>query len=287
MTKGVHDEIQKPDLTYCYEFTLDELDAAQACVDAHGFTVIKQMLSQERVEDLKASVLQVVDPKGELGPGQSHTHTSFMEQSPAMWKLLDDEAFMRSQRVFTKADELTLNRSAAIIRNPGSAPLVWHSDWRGFTQGHPRQANDFLNRGDWPSGIWFYLTGSNPKHGGLTVIEHSHVPDWEGPEGFELTPDQSSFYPKGDKPEGYVGFDVPGIVPLFTEPGDMIVFAHRTYHAAFPNQTDQVRLSCGLNFRPRSEWIDRPWPLSDAGNAFVKAQPGHVQPLVENYIGIQ
>ena len=30
-------DIQKPALSYCYEFGLDELEAAQACVDAHGF----------------------------------------------------------------------------------------------------------------------------------------------------------------------------------------------------------------------------------------------------------
>lgn len=280
------DQIQKPKLAYCYEFTVDELMDAQVCVEAHGFAVIKEMLPQALVKELQASVLEVVDPKRELGPGQSRTHTSFMEHSPAMWKLLDYAPFMRSQQVFTQAEELTLNRTAAIIRNPGSAPLVWHSDWRGFTKGAPKQANDFLNRGDWPSGIWFYLSGSNPKHGGLAVIEDSHVAGWSGPAGFELTPDSVSFYPKGGEAKGYVGFEVPGLVPLFTEPGDMIVFAHRTYHAAFSNQTDQVRLSCGLNFRPRNTQINAPWPLSAAGQAFVQAQPAHVQLLVENYVGI-
>lgn len=279
-------QIQKPNLAYRYEFAVDEVDAAQTCVAAHGFAVVKAMLTPTLVAELQASVLAVVDPKQDLGPGQSRTHTSFMEHSPAMWKLLDDEPFMRSQQVFTQADELTLNRTAAIIRNPGSAPLVWHSDWRGFSQGAPRQANDFLNRGDWPSGIWFYLTGSNPQHGGLAVIEDSHVADWPGPEGFTLTADCTSFYPKGGEAKGYIGFDVPGSVPLFTDPGDMIVFAHRTYHAAFPNQTDRVRLSCGLNFRPRQVQVDAPWPLAEAGRAFVKAQPAHVQPLVANYVGI-
>lgn len=279
-------DFAKPKLAYRYEFAVDELDAAQACVEAHGFAVVKAMLDEARVAELQAAVLAVVDPNRELGPGQSRTHTSFMEHAPAMWKLLDDEQFMRSQCVFTGSDELTLNRSAAIIRNPGSAPLVWHSDWRGFHKGAPRQANEVLNRGDWPSGIWFYLTGSNPQHGGLAVIEDSHVADWSGPEGFTLTDDCSSFYPTGGEPKGYVGFDVPGIVPLFTDPGDMIVFAHRTYHAAFPNQTDRVRLSCGLNFRPRQVQVEAPWPLSAAGQAFVQAQPAHVQPLVENYIGI-
>lgn len=278
--------MQKPRLAYQYEFGLDEVEAAQACVEAHGFAVLKDVLSLAMVDKLCASVLTVVDPQHELMPGQSRTHTSFIEHSPALWKLLDDERYMRAQSIFCQAPALTINRSAAIIRQPGSAPLLWHSDWRGFSQGAPKTANDVLNRGPWPSGLWFYLTGSNPAHGGLAVIEDSHWPDWPGPEGFVLTPDQASFYPKGGEPKGYVGFDVPGIVPLFTEPGDEIIFAARTYHAAFANQTNRVRLSCAIGFRPRTMRLDAPWSLSAAAQAFVQAQPAHRQSLVENYVGI-
>jgi len=281
-----YDHMQKPELSYRYEFSFDELEAAQACVETHGFAVVKNLLPDELVEELQESVRQVLDPEGALGPGQSYTHTSFIEHSPAMWKLLDYTPFMRAQQVFCQANELTINRTAAILRNPGSAPLSWHSDWHGFSQGRPQNSGDVLNRGPWPSGLWFYITGSNPKHGGLAVIEDSHVPDWTGPEGFMLTPDRRSFYPQGSEPESYVGFDVPGLVPLFTDPGDEIIFAPRTYHAAFPNQINQVRLSCGIGFRPRSHRIDAPWPLSDSAQAFVKALPQHLQPLAKDYVGI-
>jgi ectoine hydroxylase-related dioxygenase (phytanoyl-CoA dioxygenase family) len=277
---------QKAELGYPYEFTINELAAAQACVEAHGFAVVKKLLPSELVKELQASVLELLDPQGELSTGMSRTHTSFMEVSHPMQKLLEYEPFMRSQQVFSKADALTLNRSAAIIRMPGSAPLEWHSDWRGFSQEAPKMANDFLNRGNWPSGIWFYLTGSNPHHGGLAVIEDSHLPDWAGPEGFALTPNRVSFYRQGSEAKAHVGMDVPGMVPLYTDPGDLIVFAHRTYHAAFPNQSDRVRLSCGLNFRPRHERIDAPWPLPESTKAFVNALPQQLQPLVENYTGV-
>ena len=278
--------LQKPILNYRYEFDLNELEAAQQCVQAHGFAVVKNMLPVNIVEELKASVLAVVDPNHELGPNQSRTHTSFIEYSPALWKLFAYQPFLRAQQIFCEAQELTINRTAAIIRQPGSAPLLWHSDWRGFSKATPKTASDILNRGPWPSGLWFYLTGSNPQHGGLAVIEDSHIPNWPGPAGFRLTNDQSSFYRDGGDPAGYVGFDVPGMVPLFTEPGDEIVFAARTYHAAFPNQTNQVRLSCGIGLRPRSMRIEAPWPLARTAKAFIEAQPIHIQPMVENYVGI-
>ena len=281
-----YSNIQKPELGYRYEFTLDELDAAQACVDAHGFAIVKDVLSDEIVTELQESVQQILDPDGKLAHGNSYTHTSFIEHSPAMWKLFDHEPFMRAQRVFCQADELTINRTAAILRNPGSAPLTWHTDWHGFSNGPPQNSGDVLNRGPGPSGLWFYITGSQPKHGGLAIIEDSHVLDWAGPEGFQLTPDRRSFHPEGTEPHSYVGFDVPGVVPLFTERGDEIIFAARTYHSAFPNRIDRVRLSCGIGFRPRSYHVNAPWPLSESAQAFVKAFPRHLQPMVEGYVGI-
>lgn len=280
------DSIPKPNLPYRYEFSLDELEAASACVEAHGFGVLKQVLPPAMVEDLQTAVVQAVDPDGQLGPGQSRTHLSFIEAAPAAWKLLEYEPFMRIHRFLNGTDHLTVHRTAAIIRKPGSAPVGWHSDWRGFDQGPPRQSSDVLNRGPWLSGKWLYLTGSRPVHGGLCVIADSHVEGWSGPEGFRLTDDRTSFYPADAEPQRYNGFDVPGLVPLFTDPGDMILFAHRTYHAAFPNRTDEVRLSCALGFRPKDYKIDAPWPLTETAKAFKAAFPAHLQDYVEEYTGI-
>ncbi len=278
--------IQKPNLGYPYEFTLNELDAAQQCIEAHGFAIIKKVLSDELVKELQESVQQVLDPDNALGAGNSFTHSSFIEDSPTMWKLLDHEPYLRAQRTFCLSEDLAILRTAAILRNPGSAPLAWHSDFCGFSNGPPKFSGDILNRGPWPSGLWFYITGSNPEHGGLALIEDSHLEDWTPPEGFQFTPDRRSFHKKGTEPDRYVGFDVPGLVPIITDPCDQIVFASRTYHAAFPNRTDRVRLSCAIIYRPRAYRIEAPWPLSVKAQAFLKALPLRLQPFVEGYVGI-
>ena len=281
-----YSHIQKPDLGYRYEFTLDELDAAQACVEAHGFAIVKRVLSDELVAELQQSVKQVLDPNDTLAAGNSYTHSSFIEHSPAMWKLFDHEPYMQAQRTFCQTEELAILRTAAILRNPGSAPLPWHSDFCGFSNGARTFSGDVLNRGPWHSGLWFYITGSRPIHGGLAVIEDSHIEGWQGPEGFQLTPDQRSFHRPGSEPHRHVGFDVPGVVPIFADPCDQIVFASRTYHAAFPNRIDRVRLSCAIIFRPRDFKIEAPWPLSQDAQAFLKAFPRRLQPFVEGYVGI-
>lgn len=280
------EEITKPDLGYRYEFNTDELDALSACVDAHGFAILKGVLEDEVVEGLKQAVWDGTDPDRTLKPGESRTRHAWVESGPGAWSLLEHEGFMNVHRHLIGTDDLTIHRSAAIIRMPGSAPLQWHTDWCGFSDGPPKNSGDVLNRGMWPSGKWFYITGSRPMHGGLCVIEGSHVEGWEGPEGFNLTADQRSFYPEGEEEHKYTGFDVPGLVPMYTDPGDMIVFAHRTYHWAFGNREDEVRLSCAVGFRESSHRIEVPWEIPEAGQKFMRDLPDHLKHYLDGYTSI-
>lgn len=281
-----YNDIKKPDLPYRYEFSIHELELAMQCNEAHGFCVIQDVLPDYLVASLKEAVVEAADPDGQLGPGQSFTHGAFAETGPKAWQLLEYEPFMRIQKTLIGTGELTVHRSACIIRKSGSQPVGWHTDWRGFDETPPVDSGGVLNRGDWPSGKWFYITGSRPVHGGLCVIEDSHVEGWQGPKGFKLTKDRTSFYPESEEEHRYAGFDIPGLIPFFTNPGDMIVFAHRTYHGAFPNQTDETRLSCAIGFRRRDYKIETPWDLPDSAKEFMAALPDHLKHYTEGYTGI-
>lgn len=277
--------IQEPDLGYRYEFATSELDAVDQCLEAHGFAVIKDVLPPETVAQLKQAVWDGTDPERTLQPGESRTRHAWIESGPGAWEVLDYAPFMDIHRHLIGTDELTIHRSAAIIRRPGSAPVAWHTDWCGYST-EIKHSGDVLNRGLWPSGKWFYLTGSRPEHGGLCVIEDSHVEGWEGPEGFRMTADRRSFYPEDAEERAYNGFDIPGLVPLFTNGGDMIVFAHRTYHGAFPNRIEETRLSCGIGFRPRSHRIDVPWEIPAEGQWFLANLPEHLRRYTDGYTSI-
>ena len=198
-------QIQKPELEYTYEFEVNQISLMSECLEAHGFAIIKDVLPTELVDSLKQAVFDGTDPKGELEPGQSRTRHAWVESGPGAWQLLEYEPFMKVHRHLIGADELTVTRSAAIIRMPGSQPVGWHTDWCGFSTDTPKNSGDVLNRGLWPSGKWFYLTGSRPEHGGLCVIADSHVKNWEGPEGFNMTADRRSFYKVGEEEKGLCG----------------------------------------------------------------------------------
>ena len=279
-------KVKKPEPGYRYEFGVDELDTMSGCLEAHGFAIVKDVLPGEIVDDLKEAVWHGTDPDRTLKRGESRTRHAWVESGPGAWSLMEYEPFMAVHRHLIGTDEMTVHRSAAIIRMPGSQPVGWHSDWCGFDDGPPQNSGDVLNRGLWPSGKWFYITGSRPVHGGLCVIEDSHDENWEGPEGFNMTTDRRSFYPDDEEEHRYAGFDIPGLIPLFTDPGDMIVFAHRTYHGAFPNTLDEVRLSCALGFRDRHHEIDVPWEIPESGRRFLEDLPDHLHRYVDGYTSI-
>ena len=280
-------EVRKPKLGYDYEFAADRLDRIVACTQEHGFCVAKEVLSPAMVDVLCNEVWRVVDPERSLGPGESRTYHAWFDEATEAWALLDDDRFMNLPRALLGTGEICLNRSAAIIRRPGSATVSWHTDWRGQTDDPPRDSGQVLNRGSWPSGTWFYVTGSRPMHGGLCVVEDSNQVGWTGPKGFRLTADRYTFVREdAADEERYADFDIPGLVPLFTDPGDCILFADRTFHGAFPNREDQTRLSCGVGFRKQSDVIDAPWELPATARAFVDALPERHKRYVDGYTGI-
>jgi len=80
--------------------------------------------------------------------------------------------------------------------------------------------------------------------------------------------------------------DFPEAFPLITDPGDLIIFAERTYHGVFPHNGTEVRLSCGLNFRPKSYQHTESWTLPDSAKKFITDCPTEVCHLVDQYLGI-
>jgi hypothetical protein len=274
-----------PQLPYRFEFEPHEHAAIKACNDEHGFAIVKGLIDHRYVEELKAEVLRVLDPAGQLKPGDAPFCLNFIEEAPALWKLFDFEPFISLYAHLLGTNEMTIHRTAAIVRMPPGGPMNWHSDF-SFTKGPPQHNGDVLNRGEWPNGAWFYLNGTHPSRGGLAIIPDSHLLDWEGPQGFALTEKRDSFYPAGEPENRYTGFDVPGLLPLYSDPGDMLLFAARTYHAVFPHHGDEPRLSCAVVLRPRSIRIQAPWELPESARRFIETAPASVQPFLDGYTGI-
>ena len=78
--------------------------------------------------------------------------------------------------------------------------------------------------------------------------------------------------------------DIPGYVPLISEPGDLLLFAAMTIHVNLP--TNERRYYCGMAFRPKTVQIDVPWALPESVERLKARLPAHQQTLLEGYTGI-
>ncbi|WP_409341552.1 phytanoyl-CoA dioxygenase family protein [Paenibacillus sp. MBLB4367] len=281
----------KPNLLpYPYEFDQDRLQDIRECKERHGFAIVKQLFSKEHVEGLKEEVRRVLGPQFANESILSITDIAFIEKSPVMAELLAYEPLMRIANYLNDGQPMTLNRSAAIYKKPGAGGDVgnsgvhaWHTDWNAME--HPYGANAVLNNSGAAS-LWFYLTGSHPHNGGLAILPDSHTDDWTGPEGFAFTEGRKSFYRMGTEPKPCCDMDVPGMIPVISEPGDLVIFAERTYHGVNAHKGTEPRLSCGMSFRSSSYNPGPIWPLPESARRFIESCPAESKHLVEGYSGI-
>ncbi|MFD0713873.1 phytanoyl-CoA dioxygenase family protein [Paenibacillus sp. GCM10027626] len=270
-------------LSYTYEFDKADVEGIRKCNEEHGFAIVKQLLSPDMVDKLKAEVLQVLEDETATRPGITKFATSFIEQSLTLASLLTYEPYMNIVRHLYGHVPLTLNRSAAIYKRPGAPVGAWHTDWAPRV--HPYSADGLLNTTGAASN-WFYLNGTHPDRGGLAIIPDSHTEDWPGPAGFELTEKRKSFYRKGEQPSDCIDMDFAEAFPLYSDPGDMIIFAERTYHGVYAHNGTEPRLSCGLSFRPKGQSFEHIWELPETARQFIAGCPPEVKPLVEEYVGM-
>lgn len=273
-----------PDTGYTYQFEADELDAVFGCVDEHGFAIIKDLISPSLCKRLQEQVSQALDPEGALSQGENRTHPRCIEIAPALLELFDNEAWLRLQQRAYGTDQLTVHRSAAIIRMPGSPGMAWH--WDVDDGGSPWYSpRPVLNQGQSVGVMFFYLSGCRPQHGGLCLIPHSHRPDWE-PEGDFLFWKGRRLIRHRDSEKAHRGADIPGALPIVANGTDLVFFHGALYHSALPNHSDKPRLSCTCNLRAGRDPILVPWPLPPEAIALKANAPAHVAPYLEHYASV-
>jgi hypothetical protein len=162
----------------------------------------------------------------------------------------------------------------------------WHSDHCGRVKGPKTHANDFLNRYTIESGAWFYLNGSHPDRSGIAVLEYSHTEDWQAPAGFHLDAERRYIFRDdlGETQGSYNQLDIPGAIPVVSDPGDMILFSALTYLVNLA--THERRYTCAAGFRPKSIHVDVPWPLPESAQRLIDRLPARHLTFTEGYTGI-
>ena len=191
----------------------------RAYFDAFGFIVLRNLFSRGQMDRIIAASegLWV----GELAAGTDSTRyqtfPNFVERSPHLMWLIDDDRthgaaadLLGEQLVWVGSEG---NRGFADLHGG----LPWHADRPGRDElTYPRVK------------MMLYLDAMSGANGALRVIPGSH----RSPLHDSLLPFYASRKPKEPRYFGERGADVPCHM-VATEPGDLLVFHHSLFHAAF------------------------------------------------------
>ena len=112
-----------------------------------------------------------------------------------------------------------------------SSETLWHQDIRYWSYERPELVS-----------IWLALGRETPENGCLYLIPGTHSMTF-GPERFD-----EALFLRADQSENAAL--IAEKVPAALEPGDVLFFHCRTFHAAGRNQTDQTKFSVVFTFRP-------------------------------------
>jgi hypothetical protein len=194
--------------------------------EAFGFLVLRQLFKPDEVKALREAATEVVNQQG---GGNAFTSAprfgmgSFLERHPALANWVDDDRIHGMSEALLGPDY--------ILQRTGGAVYWGDTPWHG---GHPaHESPPFVPYKTAKIGMYFdSLNGGN---GCLRVIPGSH----RRPFSDHLRP---LYREHGDPVPESFGLAEEDIrcVALDSEPGDVIVFTERVFHAAF--ETDKGRL---------------------------------------------
>ena len=240
----------------------DQREELVAHYRRYGFVVIRGLFSDDLMARMEAECVraqgQVV--AGELDP--RHGSTVFLDEAAKAEKFANYVEYVNdlSPAVLTGATDpfllevigellgpdcwLNLASRAGVVyqdarpgKESGYTRIGWHSDWQAAP-----------NLDIWPATAFtFHIDGTSPANGFLRVVPGSHlwatpapyrnINDAAVPEDAQPTGGMTSTPPPFPMPLGFE--KIRGEIPVYTEPGDIILHDAYLWHSA-ARATDDV-----------------------------------------------
>ncbi len=196
-----------------------------------GFLVMRAAFSRDEVARISACFDKVLerDRHGQDFDGERRQGVlGFVEQDEGLFRLLKDD------RIYGPMEQLL---------GPG---FVWLTSdgnlYVGDTHWHP----DSPTVGDFRIKIAFYLDPVSRDTGCLRVMPGSHMPGF----GERLRELPQPTGAAADSVYGVEGSEIPSVA-LESDPGDMVIFDQRLFHASFGGKTGRRMFTLNFITKPR------------------------------------
>ena len=216
-------------------------------IKLEGFCVVENVIPAEKVAEVRDSVVAVIEKEREktaaaFAQTRAKGHRIGAEGVDNVGQLINHtQAFapyLADPRVLGTAEAMfgpyvKVSATTGLINNPGNARGYWHSDWPfNQTVAHHIPA-PYPDAAINLSSIWM-LTPFNSVTGGTLVVPGSHrMPD---------------------NPSGNNGVNADAPYPTEMnatgEPGSVLLFDSRLWHAVSTNKSDKPRIAVVVRFAP-------------------------------------
>ena len=227
-----------------------------------GFHVAQGVIPADRADAIRESVEATTTVEGYEGGTAGVAATSGLisvDQSFAPY-LADERVLGVTEALF--GPHVRISFTTAIINNPGNVRGPWHADWPF----NPTNAGHIPS--PYPDAVMhltaiFMLSPFSQETGGTLVVPGSHRAN--------------------DNPSGANGVDPLSPYPTETQatgnPGDVLVFDSRLWHATATNLGDRPRVGVAVRYAPWWLNLDILMPGSDERARMVD-ETGIKQPFV-------
>ena len=234
-----------------------------------GFHIIENVIPKDKVDEVRDSVIEVIEKEKERmeeaqrelrAKGHRIGATGVNNVQQLIAHTQSFAPFIADERILGTVEAMfgpyvKTSATIGLINNPGNSRGYWHSDWPFNQTVANHVPAPYPDAALHLSSIWM-LTPFNEETGGTLVVPGSHR--------------------MLDNPSGENGVDrdapYPTEVNATGDPGSVLLFDSRLWHAVPPNKSSSPRVAVVIRFAPW--WLNL--EVSKAGT------PEHERMIVED-----
>jgi len=234
--------------------TTKSIDEALLHINMNGFCILDGVIPADKVGAVRRSIEATVESSGRTTLIQgAKTRKGLISYDQSLAEYLADERVLGIAEAML-GPHVRISMSTAAINFPGNERGTWHADWPFNQNNAGHVLMPYPDAVMHLTTIWM-ITPFTPETGGTFVVPGSHRCS-TNPSG-DNGVDQSAPYPTEMQVRG--------------DPGSVVIFDSRLWHAVAPNRSDGPRIGVPVRYAPWWLNLDTLMPGSQERARMVEA----------------